>query len=144
MISRYIDPGTGFTVFNAGAWLIVLLVSFFSTVLVFIKRIFYFFKKHKKFTFAILVLAGILAAILIGALMKNTGNAFDKKITGLPKRACRLAIQHAFAARQYLQVEIFQFAHIGEEVRADIIVPPSGKAEEQYLSLRRHGSFGVP
>jgi len=79
IILKYVDPGTGFVVFNAGAWLIALLLGFFGFFSLLFKKIFNFFKKFKKVSFAIFAL--ILIMLITGVAMTNLKKTnFDKKV----------------------------------------------------------------
>jgi len=78
MFLGYIDPGSGFTIFSFGNWLIAILFCFFGIFLVFLKRTSKFFKNNKKMViFFILFVASL--TLIIGASM-NKKSAFDKKI----------------------------------------------------------------
>nr|MBU1328934.1 alkaline phosphatase family protein [Candidatus Omnitrophota bacterium] len=78
MFLGYIDPGSGFTIFSFGGWLIVILFSFFGIFLVFLKRTKKFFKNNKKIViFSILFIMSLI--LIIGAAM-NEKSDFDKKI----------------------------------------------------------------
>jgi len=78
MFLGYIDPGSGFTIFNAGGWLLSLLVSFFGLGLIFFKKIFNFFKKKRKI---VLLLIGILLLSVAATLMiKKTSLHPEAKI----------------------------------------------------------------
>ncbi len=75
----YIDPGTGFTIFSVGGWLIAFFVGILGMFGFFFKGIFRFFKKFKKIFFLILglVIAGL---IIKGVFMKPPTSTFDKKV----------------------------------------------------------------
>ena len=65
MFLGYIDPGTGFTIFSLGAWLIAFLFGFLGIFLLFFKKIFRFIKRQKRIAIIILlVLIGLSLAIL--------------------------------------------------------------------------------
>ncbi|MEK6733362.1 MAG: alkaline phosphatase family protein [Candidatus Omnitrophota bacterium] len=76
MFLAYIDPGTGFTIFNLEAWLVAIIAGFFGIILIFLKNIFNFFKKHKNIFVFLLF---FIACLTTGAFM-NKGSRFDKKI----------------------------------------------------------------
>ncbi len=78
MIFGYIDPGTGFTVSSLGGVLLTFLLGALSTSLVFIKKIFKFFKQHKMW-FTIVVVS-IIAGITGVFFVKKSSSAFDKKV----------------------------------------------------------------
>ncbi len=80
MFLAYIDPGSGFTIFALGTWLISLLVVFMGFLLVFIKNIFKFFKKHKKIIFIPLFILLTSVLTIIGVHMTKKGPFFQKKI----------------------------------------------------------------
>ncbi|MCM8779868.1 MAG: alkaline phosphatase family protein, partial [Candidatus Omnitrophica bacterium] len=80
MLLWYIDPGTGFSIFSAGAWIFALLIGFFGFFGIFFKKIFGFFKKHIKLLIILILLALITAGIIIGVNMKNKEVAFNKRI----------------------------------------------------------------
>jgi predicted AlkP superfamily phosphohydrolase/phosphomutase len=78
MFFAYIDPGTGYTIFSIGAWLVAFLVGFLGILSFFFKKIFSFFSKYKK---PILFLIFILILVGIGAIiMSKKETKFDKKI----------------------------------------------------------------
>ncbi len=78
MFLGYIDPGSGFTIFSFGNWLIAILFCFFGIFLVFLKRTSKFFKNNKKMVIFFILFAASLT-LIIGAAM-NKKSAFDKKI----------------------------------------------------------------
>lgn len=80
MFLGYIDPGSGFTFFSLGAWLIAVLAGFFGLLLLLFKKLTRFFKKRKKICFVILLLALVSALIVKGAIMDKNKTKFDKRI----------------------------------------------------------------
>ena len=80
MFPAYIDPGTGFTVATGGGLLIAIIVSFFSTFLLFFHRIFKFFKQHKKFSVILLLTITISVIIIIGVFMNKDKTNFEKRV----------------------------------------------------------------
>lgn len=78
MFLGYIDPGSGFTIFNFGSWLIAILFAFLGLFLVFLKRISNFLKKYKKI--GIFFILFIVSLILIIGVIMNKKSTFDKKI----------------------------------------------------------------
>jgi len=81
MFFAYIDPGTGYTVFSLGAWLIAFLLGFFGIFSLFLKKILRFLKSHKK-AVTIICLLAILALIFImgGVKMLQGESRFDRKV----------------------------------------------------------------
>jgi predicted AlkP superfamily phosphohydrolase/phosphomutase len=80
MFLGYIDPGSGFTFFNLGAWLIAFLLSFLGIFSLFFKKIFTFLKKHKRSVVTTFFIITVLILTVIGVIMINKGSKFDKKI----------------------------------------------------------------
>lgn len=82
MFLWYIDPGTGFTIFGIGSWLIVFLFGFFGLFSLFFKKIFNFFKRHKKLLMAIIIILLLIIFALAkkGVMMDRQVSKFDKKI----------------------------------------------------------------
>lgn len=80
MFLSYIDPGTGFTVATGGGILIAFIVGFFSTFLLFFKKIFRFFRHYKKISVILLIAVSIGYAIIIGVLMDKKTSDFDKRV----------------------------------------------------------------
>ncbi|MCM8813364.1 MAG: alkaline phosphatase family protein [Candidatus Omnitrophica bacterium] len=76
MIFAYIDPGSGFTFLNLGAWLIALAAGSFSLLLLFLKR---FFRYAGKKPQMILIFA-LLAAAATGLTMVSRSPRAQKKI----------------------------------------------------------------
>ncbi|MCM8791095.1 MAG: alkaline phosphatase family protein [Candidatus Omnitrophica bacterium] len=74
----YIDPGTGFTIFSLGGWMLALLVGILGFFSIFFKKIFNFFKKHFMLLVIILCVLVAIAFIVKGVFMKTS--AFDKRI----------------------------------------------------------------
>lgn len=81
MPSAYIDPGTGFTLFSSGAWLIAILLASLGVVLIFFKKILNFMRRRwQAFAIALLALA-VLSSIIVGIMTMGTRKSkFDKKI----------------------------------------------------------------
>lgn len=75
----YIDPGTGFTIFSIGGWLIAALLGFAGALFFLFKKTFGFIKKRRRLFLAILT---IVTALLIikGVFMGRGGSRFDKKV----------------------------------------------------------------
>lgn len=82
MFFAYIDPGTGFTLFSFGGWLIAALLAFLGFFSPFFRK-FLFFLKKPKVALTILCLAACLGIIAIGAYMTRKTSAFDKKLVVL-------------------------------------------------------------
>lgn len=80
MFLCYIDPGTGFTVATGGGLLLAFIISFFTTFLIFFKKIFKFFKDNKKFTGILILIIAIATTIIIGVFMSKDKTDFDKRI----------------------------------------------------------------
>jgi predicted AlkP superfamily phosphohydrolase/phosphomutase len=81
MFLGYIDPGSGFTIFNAGGWLLSLLVGFFSLGLIFLKKIFNFFKKKRRIVLLlILTLIVLLLSVTVYYMIKKTSPRINTKI----------------------------------------------------------------
>ncbi len=78
MIFGYIDPGTGFTAASLGGILLTFFLGALSAGLLFVKKIYNFFK-HNKIWFTILVIGTL---IVTGAVvfMKKSISTFDKKV----------------------------------------------------------------
>ncbi|MGD9014780.1 MAG: alkaline phosphatase family protein [Candidatus Omnitrophota bacterium] len=69
IVLRYIDPGTGFTVFTLGGWLIAFLLGFFGAFAIFFRAIFRFIKKYKKKLLLILII--IIGLAITGVMIMN-------------------------------------------------------------------------
>lgn len=81
MFFLYIDPGTGFTIFSVGGWIIALLAGFLGVFSLFFKRIWGFIKKHKRSVIALILIAIALVLIIKGVIMMSKKESeFDKKI----------------------------------------------------------------
>ncbi|PIU40930.1 MAG: hypothetical protein COS99_08495 [Candidatus Omnitrophica bacterium CG07_land_8_20_14_0_80_42_15] len=81
MFFAYIDPGTGFTVFSLGGWLVAVFLGFLGVFLAFFKKIFKFLKNNKKFLIICVLFVIILSLITIGVIMTNKKEVkFNKKI----------------------------------------------------------------
>ncbi len=78
--SLYIDPGSGFTIFTLGAWVVSLLAVLMGFLLFFIKNIFLYFKKHKKTVFFVSFISLACLAVIIGANMIKKRILFQKKV----------------------------------------------------------------
>ncbi|MBN1527109.1 MAG: alkaline phosphatase family protein [Candidatus Omnitrophica bacterium] len=79
MFFAYIDPGTGFTLFSFGGWLIAILLALLGFFLPFFKKIFSFLKRPK-ILIILACVAIVLVVIMTGANMAKKISAFDKKI----------------------------------------------------------------
>lgn len=76
----YIDPGTGFTITTAGGLMVMFLTGALGFLLLFLKRLFKFFRKHKKPIIIILVIvAGALMSIF-HFMKEKSGGDFRHKI----------------------------------------------------------------
>ncbi|NQT90757.1 MAG: alkaline phosphatase family protein [Candidatus Omnitrophica bacterium] len=80
MFLAYIDPGSGFTIFGLGAWLIAFMLGFFGIFLLFFKKIVNFFRKHKVIFCVILIIIVALILILNKENIYKEKSMFDKKI----------------------------------------------------------------
>ncbi len=80
MFLGYIDPGTGYTIFGLGAWVISLVAGLAGLCLVFFKKIFIFFKKRRKGPLIVLAALLGLAVTVGGILMTKKEPARAKKI----------------------------------------------------------------
>jgi predicted AlkP superfamily phosphohydrolase/phosphomutase len=79
--NAYIDPGTGFTLFSLGGWLIAALAGLIGIFSLFFKKIMRFIKKQKKlFIIIIILIALILVLLILGVLMNNKKSDFDNKM----------------------------------------------------------------
>lgn len=77
----YIDPGTGYTIASFFGWLIAFGLGFIGLFTAFHKKIFKFFRNHKKVL--IIVVAVVAVGIIIfvaGMFMGNKESDFNKKI----------------------------------------------------------------
>jgi len=64
MLLAYIDPGTGFTITTAGGLLLAVFSGFLGIILIFLKRIIKFFKRHyRPVLIGLVIIAGIAAGI---------------------------------------------------------------------------------
>jgi predicted AlkP superfamily phosphohydrolase/phosphomutase len=80
MFLGYIDPGSGFTFLNLGAWIIALLFGFFSFFILFFRKLLNFLKPNKKKSKVIFLFMVIIGLAITGAVMNKTPSKFDKKI----------------------------------------------------------------
>ena len=80
MILGYIDPGSGYTIATGVGLIIGALFSFFSIFALFFKRIFRFFKQHKKITITLLIIIVVSSILLTGVVMNKSKTNFDKRI----------------------------------------------------------------
>lgn len=80
MFFGYIDPGSGMVIAGGIGWLMGLILSFLVPFLVFFKKIFEFFKRHKKISIPLFLILALSCAILIGAHMNRNKSRFDKRI----------------------------------------------------------------
>ncbi len=80
MAFGYIDPGSGYTIFSLGTWLITFFLAFLGFFLLFFKKIFNFFKRRKKFSFLILVILISGALTWVGTVMNKKQSDFKQKI----------------------------------------------------------------
>lgn len=80
MFLGYIDPGTGFTIFGAGAWIAAFLLGFFGLFSLFFKKIISFLNKHKKIIISLICPVLIIFLIIIGVTMHNKKPSFGNKI----------------------------------------------------------------
>ncbi len=78
MIFGYIDPGTGFTVASLGGILLAFILGALSAVLLFIKKIFNFLKRHRGWVTIIMI--GLAAAATGVILMQKPVAPFNKKV----------------------------------------------------------------
>ena len=77
----YIDPGTGFTIFGAGAWFIASALGLLGIFSVLFKKTFKFFRKHKrKISVTIVLLLILLGLAKIGVMIMTKESTFNKKI----------------------------------------------------------------
>ncbi len=80
MVFAYIDPGSGYTIFALGGWLIAALLVFLGIFSIFFKKISRFIKKRKKPLIIILLIATALILSTIGVIkMTKKDSTFDKK-----------------------------------------------------------------
>lgn len=80
VVFGYIDPGTGLTVTAAGGALIAFLSGFLGVALLFFKRIFNFFKKHRRWVLVILLLMAAGAAGIIFSQAMTKQSTFEHKV----------------------------------------------------------------
>ena len=81
MFLGYIDPGSGFTIFSLGAWLVAFLLGSLGIFLLLLKKIFRFPKKYKKIVIIILLLTIIVIGLTIaGVIMNKEEFKFDKRV----------------------------------------------------------------
>lgn len=80
MFLGYIDPGTGFTIFSFGAWLIASLLGFLGIFSLFFKKIFRFIRRQKRIVIIILLILIGLILIIMGVIMSKKESKFNKKI----------------------------------------------------------------
>jgi predicted AlkP superfamily phosphohydrolase/phosphomutase len=80
MIFAYIDPGSGFTFFSFGAWIIAFLIGFFGLFLVFFRRIWKFLIRFRGMVAVALIAAGVVSALIIGAHMGTNASRSDTKV----------------------------------------------------------------
>jgi cell shape-determining protein MreD len=77
----YIDPGTGYTIASFFGWLIAFGLGFIGLFTAFHKKIFKFFRNHKK---VLILVAAVVAAelilLLIERLMGRKESDFNEKI----------------------------------------------------------------
>lgn len=80
MFLGYIDPGSGFTIFNAGGWLLSLVASALGFGLIFFKKLFLYFKKKKKIKILLILLVAGLSGLLVLRFMMTAQKKFKDKI----------------------------------------------------------------
>jgi cell shape-determining protein MreD len=77
----YIDPGTGYTIASFFGWLIAFGLGFIGLFTAFHKKIFKFFRNHKKL---LILVAAVVAAVIIifvtGRIMGRKESDFNEKI----------------------------------------------------------------
>lgn len=81
MILSYIDPGSGYTIFTLGGWLIVGLLAFFGLFSLFFKKIFRFLKDRWRPSLTVILIIASLGIITLGVIkMLKKESGFDKKV----------------------------------------------------------------
>lgn len=80
MFFGYIDPGSGMVIAGGIGWLIGLILSLLVPFLIFFKKIFRFFKHHKKIIGLLFLILALSCVILIGVHMNRDKSKFDKRI----------------------------------------------------------------
>ena len=102
----YIDPGSGMVIAGIGGGLLAILAAFFSFFLIFFKKIFNFFRKHKR-PIAIISLISIIAAlVVIGVVMNKGRSKFDERlaILGFDNPDRRMEVESLHPGMELTQV----------------------------------------
>ena len=86
MFLGYIDPGSGFTIFSLGAWIVALLLGLGGVSLLFFKKFFRFLKNHFFVIITIFLIIVTATAIIIGVIMNKKESRFNKKADTSSKR----------------------------------------------------------
>jgi len=80
MIFGYIDPGTGFTITTVGGMMLALLSGMLGVVLLFLKRIFNFFRKHLGWVIIALLCIAAGVTVFFANKMNSAQSNFHDKI----------------------------------------------------------------
>ena len=80
MLLGYIDPGTGFTITSAGGLILIFLSGALGALLIYLRKLLKFIKKHKKLflVFLLIVIFGGAGALFM--MKKNTVDFKDKVV----------------------------------------------------------------
>jgi len=80
MLFAYVDPGSGYTIVSALAYIIAVLVGSLGLFSLFFKRFFNFLKNHKKQTIIILAVLSVIGLAIAGVTMYQKESAFNRKV----------------------------------------------------------------
>lgn len=80
MILAYIDPGSGYTIFSLGGWMLAFLLGFLGVVAVFWKKIFRLLKSRKKMFFILIAAVAAASLTIAGITMNRKDGDFDGRI----------------------------------------------------------------
>ena len=76
----YVDPGSGYIIVSALAYIIAILVGGLGLFSLFFKRFFNFLKNHKKLIIIILVVLSVIGLAIAGVTMYQKESAFHRKV----------------------------------------------------------------
>lgn len=80
MFLAYIDPGSGYVLTGFLGWILAFFLGFFSIFILFFKKIYRFFRRHKKVTLITILVIIISILITLGVFMRSSDTILNKKI----------------------------------------------------------------